>query len=107
MTRVVDPLDLAVTYTYDGKARLSEVEAPDGGVTTIDYGAGGVTTTEPGNRVVTLDVAGKLLGAIHDADTTTHLPGPADAAADPVRGDLGPDGVQRTRTRSTTGRATS
>ena len=64
---------LATNYSYDMYGRLIEVVAPDGGVTTLNYGSGssGLLTSidEPGGRVVyvTHSSTGDLT-SITDAD---------------------------------------
>ncbi|WP_162542163.1 SdrD B-like domain-containing protein [Gemmata obscuriglobus] len=78
LTKVVDPQQFVVTYGYDAAGRLTGVQTPDGGVTAIAYTPTQVTITEPGNRTVTLNVAGKTLNAIQDVDSTKHLSAYAD-----------------------------
>ncbi len=82
MTKVVSPLGLTVTYSYDAVGRLEKVKTPDQGVTSITYTKTQVIIAEPGNRGVTLDVVGKRLTVIHDADSTKHYTG-AEQAIDP------------------------
>jgi RHS repeat-associated protein len=64
----VDANGIARTYTYDADGNLTEVHAPDGGVTTLAYAGGLVSSiTEPGGRVVTITHSGRDLTGIVDA----------------------------------------
>src|SRR5207249_11691041 len=69
---VVDPQHLALTYTYDAANRLTKVQAPDGGVTTITYDATTARIAEPGDsvgsRTVVVQRPNGVLDSITDVD---------------------------------------
>jgi RHS repeat-associated protein len=73
LTAVVDPHNLALTYSYDGSGRLINVASPDGVVTTLSYNANGLSgIQEPGGRSLTFGVNGSGdLTAVTDADGTS------------------------------------
>ena len=58
LASIVDPHNLARTFTYSG-GNLATVAEPDGGVTTFTYGSGKLTSIAlPGNRTMTVTVDG-------------------------------------------------
>jgi RHS repeat-associated protein len=65
LANITDTHGLALSYSYDGLNRLSQVQAPDGGITTLSYDpSSGVlaSVNEPGSRsvVVQHDGSGNL-----------------------------------------------
>jgi RHS repeat-associated protein len=74
LTSVVDPHNLALTYTYLGGNLVSTVSAPDGGVTSFSYTGNALTgIVEPGNRVLTLAYSSGNLTSITAADGNTRV----------------------------------
>jgi YD repeat-containing protein len=71
LTAVVDPHGLALTYLYDSQSNLTQVDAPDGGVTTLTYAGGLSSIQEPGGRLLNFTAAGGNLTGLTDVDAST------------------------------------
>jgi YD repeat-containing protein len=56
LQQVVDRHGLAQTFGYDALGRPQQVQSVDGGLTTFGFAGSGVVISEPGNRLVVLDV---------------------------------------------------